>query len=235
LNTNQIFVKLHGSLNWIKLEDGSVVKTDPNTFTRYRKKGSAMLYPIQQKDLYLHPWITLFRGLKQSLRACEYWYIVGYAFNDEFIFEIFKEAFSQDKKMLIINPHAKEIKKRFPIVYQDKIIALPMKFGGKFFKPQIEEFQKEIRTIEFKIHTKSDNLQIVTSIHNKFSFVDNQDFHTSEDRQDTKTTLHCESNNRYDKKLYLHIDFRHVPPFENPAKITVSTPGEESILIIASY
>jgi len=48
-----------------------------------------MLYPIQQKDLYLHPWITLFDEFKYGLEVCDRWYVVGYGFNDEFIFEIF--------------------------------------------------------------------------------------------------------------------------------------------------
>jgi len=129
----QTFVKLHGSIDWLKLEDGSVLKSNPNTFTRIKKKGIAMLYPIQQKDLYLHPWITLFQELKFGLKACDRWYIIGYAFNDPFILEIFEESFTSQKRMIIINPHKgnpKKIiqttKKQLIAIYQNHITNKPL-------------------------------------------------------------------------------------------------------------
>lgn len=157
---HQTFVKLHGSIDWEKLEDGNIIKTTSNTFTRKRKKGTAMLYPIQQKDLYLHPWITLFDQFKYGLDVCSKWYVIGYGFNDEFIFEIFKEALSSNRQLIIINPNAKKLKKKFPEELQKKIWILPIKFGGKYFKKDFEDFVHSKRTIQIEIQTESSSVGI---------------------------------------------------------------------------
>ena len=74
-----------------------------------------MILPIQQKDLYLHPWFTLFQDLKIGLSTTKIWYVIGYAFNDEYILDMFEEALLADKdtKLVIINPDAKQIQKKF--------------------------------------------------------------------------------------------------------------------------
>jgi hypothetical protein len=58
-------IKLHGSLGWLGLADGTIIKSDKRR-TMYAKRnvqGEFMLYPIQQKDLYLYPWFDLFYKL----------------------------------------------------------------------------------------------------------------------------------------------------------------------------
>ena len=150
-NEWQTFVKLHGSIDWEKLEDNKIIKTSSTTFTRAKKRGAAMLYPIQQKDLYLNPWMALFDEFKEGLLKCDHWYFVGYGFNDLFIFEIIKEALTNEKRLIIINPHAKKIKEKFPKEFHDKIMLLPIKFCGKYFKKDFEDFAKNRRTIEVEI------------------------------------------------------------------------------------
>jgi len=134
LPADNCFVKLHGSLDYLKLKDGNIIKLKPNEFTRLQTQGEMMLFPIQQKDLYLDPWITFFQYFKLSLKALPNWVVVGYAFNDEFIREIFSEALTSSKRMYIINPHASEIIQKFPEEKRPYIRAIPMKFGDDNFQ-----------------------------------------------------------------------------------------------------
>jgi len=94
------------------------------------------------------------------LEVCDRWYVVGYGFNDEFIFEIFKEAMYSNKQLIIINPNAKELRKKFPDEYQENIKCLPIKFGGKYFAKDFTDFVHNKRTIQVEIQTESDNVAI---------------------------------------------------------------------------
>jgi len=149
----QTFVKLHGSIDWEKLEDNKIIKISSTTFTRTKKRGAAMLYPIQQKDLYLNPWMVLFDEFKEGLLKCQHWYFVGYGFNDLFIFEIIKEALTNEKRLIIINPNAKKLKEKFPKEFHDKIMIWPIKFGGKYFKKDFKDFATNRRTIEVEVES----------------------------------------------------------------------------------
>jgi len=136
-------VKLHGSLDYLKLVDGRIMKLKPNEFTRFETLGEMMLFPIQQKDLYLDPWITFFQHFKLSLKQILTWVVVGYAFNDEFIREIFIEALTSSKRMYIINPHASEIIQKFPEKKRQYIRPIQMKFGDDNFQ---QHFLENLKT-----------------------------------------------------------------------------------------
>lgn len=61
-------IKLHGSINWIKDKDGSLIQKDlHNTYETIEKsnesdyiKEEIMIYPLSQKQLYLSPFIQFF-------------------------------------------------------------------------------------------------------------------------------------------------------------------------------
>ena len=64
-------VKLHGSIDWFKLDDGRIVRSKdnrPKIGGRY-VEGETMLYPIQQKDPYIYPWLDIFRQFKEDLKT----------------------------------------------------------------------------------------------------------------------------------------------------------------------
>jgi SIR2-like domain len=88
--------------------------------------GQAMLYPIQQKDLYLDPWFDLFKSFKKHLAEKQIWIVIGYSFHDPFIKEIFREALSEDRRMIIVDPKAKSIKK--DLFNFDNVSTLPYEF-----------------------------------------------------------------------------------------------------------
>ena len=177
--TNESFVKIHGGIDWWKLKNGKILKSRTKPFTRTEKEGIAMLYPIQQKDLYLHPWITLFQELKKGLEICRFWYFIGYAFNDPYILDIIKEAFSDDKQIIIVNPEAKELCKKFPEKMKEHIITFSGNFGDKYFAKDFQDFSKNIRTLEIKLETESRDIEIRFSMPTRQTkFIKNEGFHS---------------------------------------------------------
>lgn len=166
--------KLHGSLDWLREESGRIIKIG-SEFTRHTTEGEVMLFPIQQKDLYLHPWITLFQHLKGGLERTNQWFVVGYAFNDEFIFNSFKEALRVGKELFIISPSAKKLRNKFPANQRTQIFALPIKFGDKYFPIQFNDFLKEKKVIEFRIKTPSPNMFFKSSVPLEFVSINDGD------------------------------------------------------------
>jgi len=158
----ETLAKLHGSLDWMKLANGDVIKTTPDDYIPEEKKGTVMLFPIQQKDLYKNPWIHLFREFKIGLQSLNLWYIIGYAFNDEFILETFREEFTGDKQMVIINPHASDIKENI-FNNRENVTVLPIKFGNKYFPYDFADFSDDTRTLEIEIRAKTIQLTITFS------------------------------------------------------------------------
>ena len=105
-------VKLHGSLNWFLLEGGEVVQdpVGPGHIAGRRNLGHMLLYPIQQKDLYLYPWMDLFWVYRRDLRDTENWVFIGYRFGDEYLTAITREALRDTPRAraFIFGPRAKE-------------------------------------------------------------------------------------------------------------------------------
>ena len=126
--------KLHGSLDWFGLTDGTIIKSDKRRKTYAKKKvwGEFMLYPIQQKDLYLYPWFDLFYKFKDDLKHIRTWIVIGYSFNDEFIRNMFGEALSLgDHKLILVNPNADDIVKKKFNDNAYKIRKILTRFGDK--------------------------------------------------------------------------------------------------------
>jgi|CXWL01.1.fsa_nt_gi hypothetical protein len=216
---NTSLVKLHGSLDWVKTKTGKIMKIDPTIFTRHEIEGEVMLFPIQQKDLYLHPWITLFQNLKNGLHDCHNWIVVGYSFNDEFIFEVFKEAFYENdgKILTIIDPDAKEIRSKFPSELQNRINPLPIKFGDKNFGIQFTDYMQHVKTIEIRIKTESKLVGIL--VESKFKTAELEPEGniivktqiTDSDRKWVEFGI----DNPKNEEMKLKIQFEYFSPFED--------------------
>ena len=162
LQGKRTFCKMHGSLDWTNdVEQNRVIRKANSGFDRFKTEGDVMLFPIREKDLYLDPWFTLFRDLKSGLSIKDKLYAIGYAFNDEFIKNAFQEALAHDsnKKLIIINPYAKDIKKKFSESVKKQIEILPINFGGEFFELQFEDYIKEVKTIVIKFDIKKSEKQ----------------------------------------------------------------------------
>ena len=142
INTMNIkLVKLHGSIDWFKLDDGRIVRS-PDKRVKIGGRfveGEAMLYPIQQKDLYAYPWLDIFRQFKEDLKTTKNWIVLGYSFNDEYVKAMFLEVLKDrrlDHKLIIVHPHVEEIVTKFG-GKQDNIHAIKAKLGTNETVPKI--------------------------------------------------------------------------------------------------
>lgn len=223
------FCKLHGSLDWTyEIKTKNVMRKKISSFNIYETAGDVMLFPIQQKDLYLHPWFTLFHDFKRGLLENNKWYFIGYAFNDEFIFNVVKEVLNGiDKSLVIINPDARQIRNKFPVKLREKIIGLPIKFGDRDFGLQFKDAKTNRKTLTFKIKTQSDFISIRSSHEIQNSTHKNE-----------KTNIKAEAtyvtNKQYDislknpdnEEFLLELEFEYLPPFEDELTIIMGSKKE---------
>lgn len=146
LNGRQLkYVKLHGSLNLYRLGDGTIAKLDRprKKYGRSLVQEELMIYPIQQKNLYLYPWFDLFRQFKSDLDHTKNWIFIGYSFNDEFITNMILEILKKgNKKLIIVSPHASEIKEKKFSDHKESIVDICAKFGEKVTNEKILEALK---------------------------------------------------------------------------------------------
>ena len=127
-------MKLHGSLNLYRLGDGTIAKLDRprKKYGRSLVQEELMIYPIQQKNLYLYPWFDLFRQFKFDLDHTKNWIFIGYSFNDELITNMILEILKKgNKKLIIVSPHASEIQEKKFSDHKESITDIPAKFGEK--------------------------------------------------------------------------------------------------------
>ena len=134
-------VKLHGSIDWFKLDDGRIVRSHDKRMKIAGRvvEGEIMLYPIQQKDLYAYPWLDIFRQFKEDLKKDKNWIVLGYSFNDEYVKAMFLEVLKDPNlkhKLIIVHPHVDEIVTKFD-GKQDNIIYITAKLGANETVPEI--------------------------------------------------------------------------------------------------
>jgi len=105
-------VKLHGSVSWMIEPDGTVTEEESipaRSLVGRRYVGPMMIYPIQQKELYVDPYISMFAQLNTELASKTNWLVIGYSFNDPVITEIFVRNSEPRKKILLVHPEADRI------------------------------------------------------------------------------------------------------------------------------
>lgn len=222
------FAKLHGSLNWTKQEnDGSIVRNESDGFELYGT-GDIMLFPIQHKDLYLHPWFTLFGDLKHGLAGSNMLYAIGYAFNDEFIINAFVESLESDdsKSLMVIDPDAGQIRVKFPEHVQNQINILPISFGDEFFGMQFQDHASGVKTLVIRFlitrWSAENRITIQSSRSLRSARILNEDAHgfkvnpnTSQDGKISdpdQTDIRLQADNpptNVEIKLELQIAYRH--------------------------
>ncbi len=129
-------VKLHGSLNWMIEPDGSIIEEayhHGGSFIGRTYKGPMMIYPIQQKELYVEPFISMFGKLNEELKRQNCWIIVGYSFNDPIIREIYLRNSTEEKKIIFLHPHADDIIQKHLNGIEGNVISIEQYFGLENF------------------------------------------------------------------------------------------------------
>jgi len=208
-------IKLHGSLSWSKYTDERIVKATEFTHRELTKKGIVIL-PNQQKDLYMHPWITLFQNLKDGLHNCNVWIVIGYSFNDEFILNVFREAFNEHKLLILISPHAEKLLSKFPKNRHKQITVLPIKFGDQNFPLQFTDFLENKKTLSLYVKTKSNIIGVKSSTPtSSFEIIPMENVGVGNlinnpTENESMYELHNPKNNEIELKLILPF----LPPFD---------------------
>ncbi len=99
-------IKLHGSVSWYRLKDGSLIDFPEGAPPKGTVDGRLMLYPIEEKKMYEEPYITLINAFREDLKNTPKWLFIGYRFNDPFLLRIIEYCSDEGKKMAIVHPQA---------------------------------------------------------------------------------------------------------------------------------
>lgn len=131
-------LKLHGSVSWQIEPDGTVTEEQTimgRSLVGREFVGEMMIYPIQQKELYVEPYISMLKELNQQLKRKSIWIIIGYSFNDPVIQEIFVKNSDESKRIVLLHPEAQKVKKqKLMNIRCEKMSLLNKKFGEDNFK-----------------------------------------------------------------------------------------------------
>lgn len=146
-------IKLHGSINWIRNEEGKIEEED--YFINFDQahdrnlpgyvKGDVMVYPLSQKELYLHPFVQFFSLLDTELRKYKIWIVIGYSFRDLFIRKMFENSIDQIDKIVLVHPDIEEVASRFNNETRKKIIGIKSKFGNDDYDQINRDIMMKIR------------------------------------------------------------------------------------------
>lgn len=122
-------VKLHGSVSWYRLKDGSLIDFPEGAPPRGAVDGRVMLYPIEEKKMYEEPHILLLNAFREDLKNTPKWLFIGYRFNDPFLLRIIEYCSDKGKKMAVVHPQAEEIIRARLKEVHAQITPIPRKFS----------------------------------------------------------------------------------------------------------
>jgi len=108
--------KLHGSLDWIRLADGSVREkhSDDETFTEGEEEiridhDPFIIFGHGTKFFSVEPFFSLIQHFSRKLKERDYYFIIGYSFFDPYInnllIQAVKDGGQSNKKIIIVNPY----------------------------------------------------------------------------------------------------------------------------------
>ena len=134
--------KLHGSVNWFKLET-NINEMPPlvtGVTTPTGQAQSMLIYPITHKVTYDEPHLTLLHHFSRGLRAAEFCLIIGCSLRDDFVSSALVFA-ARDRRALHFifcgaearissNPWLSRFRKRFTVMEH--------RFGAKGFLPELK-------------------------------------------------------------------------------------------------
>jgi hypothetical protein len=101
--------KLHGSLDWVRLDSGEVKEKDKCNDSELdmidKKHNPYVIFGHGAKTFSVDPFFSLIHDLKNSLVKREYIFVIGYSFFDPYINNMLIEAVNVgNKKIIIVNP-----------------------------------------------------------------------------------------------------------------------------------
>jgi len=123
--------KLHGSVDMLQLEDGSVVSTQQYipgepTFMGKAVREEVLIYPTHEKAILRYPFFDFLFEFVQALRDADIWLFLGFSFSDYPIVRLLQDEASAYKKMLVVAPDADDICKETLGVLHDSMQIVPV-------------------------------------------------------------------------------------------------------------
>lgn len=108
--------KLHGSIDFIRLPDGSVTQSvmvdDVGRTVGGRMGEQVLIFPTQEKELFRFPFIDFFEEFVRALREAAVWAFFGFSFTDDPIRRLVVTEALRDrrnKKILVVSPGASTV------------------------------------------------------------------------------------------------------------------------------
>jgi len=141
--------KLHGSVTWYmddygRLTEQRVPPQGMRTVTGRRFTGQVMLYPIEEKDLFVEPYQTMYLMLNRELAAARHWIVVGYSFGDRILRELFIQSSQRGTNLIILHPHATKVAERLHGFRGNKK-PINSLFAGDDYPRVIQEVQTQLQ------------------------------------------------------------------------------------------
>ena len=141
--------KLHGSITWYmddygRLTEQRVPPQGMRTVTGRKFTGQVMLYPLEEKDLFVEPYQTMFLMLNRELAAAKHWIVVGYSFGDRILRNIFIQNSRPETNLVLLHPNASKVSERLA-GFRGSRRPVDARFGGEDFTQVMQQVQVRVR------------------------------------------------------------------------------------------
>lgn len=127
--------KLHGSLNWVEQNGRTISAPQEEYFQR-----NVVIYPLRKHEEFDDPFRALFERFEQTLSHVDVLLVIGSSLRDEHLFKLIVKALQarSEFRIVIHDPKAQEISKRFPDDLGSQVIPAPGRFGKPDSRETIE-------------------------------------------------------------------------------------------------
>jgi len=131
--------KLHGSLNWCERKNGDIEKVvlEQKVEASSRYKNNMLIYPAQKTYAETEPYSTLHQYFRENLNGSMACIVIGFAFRDELINDIFLNFLRTHKRhrLIVLSPTATEdVKANLSVSARNKI--------------ELDRFETQVRRID---------------------------------------------------------------------------------------
>ncbi len=131
---NVLFVKLHGSIDYYKEQDGTIVR-DRSTgrLGPPRKREDILVYPAGEKSITSTPFYDLYTKFRSELFKRKTALVLGFSFRDFALRNIFTDWLKQtvEATLVLYSRSASKTVDLFPIDVRPKIVAKNVDFNDK--------------------------------------------------------------------------------------------------------
>jgi SIR2-like domain len=131
--TNVNYLKLHGSLDWWKRDDGKIVISSGKPMFGEKLIDQIMIYPIYEKYISREPFYSLYTAFRKNLFKEQIVIVIGYSFRDISINNALLDNLqTTESSRLIISAKSDSVKQRISKIFGlNKRVSLIDKYFGE--------------------------------------------------------------------------------------------------------